>query len=284
MSSPDSSENAYVIDIEQAAETARLIEQDKLFTGATGGLFPEHPDLSQTETLLDIGCGPAGWTLDVAYAYPHIDVVGIDINPTMIDYAFAQANSQGLENVSFEVMDVRKALVFPANSFDLINARLIAAFMDRTSWPALLAECQRILKPGGLLRLTEAEVTITSSAALDTLDAFLYQAFMKQGRSFSAKGRSLGITHMFNTLLRDAGFVKIDKQAFIFDGSCGTEAYYNTTKNLELAFSLMKPYIVKSGLVEEAEFDKLYQALLIDMLEDTFIINSFGLIAWCVKP
>ncbi len=96
MSSPGSSENAYVIDIEQAAETARLIEQDKLFTSATGGLFPEQPDLSQTETLLDIGCGPGGWTLDVAYAYPDINVVGIDINPTMIDYGFAQANSAGL--------------------------------------------------------------------------------------------------------------------------------------------------------------------------------------------
>ncbi len=284
MSSPDSSENAYMIDIEQAAETARLIEQDKLFTGATGGLFPEQPDLSQTETLLDIGCGPGGWTLDVAYAYPDINVVGIDINPTMIDYGFAQANSQGLQNISFEIMDARKPLVFPDNSFDLINARFIVGFMDRTSWPALLAECQRVLKPGGLLRLTESEVGITSSAAFDQLQGFIYQAFIRQGRSFSANGRSFGIAHMFNTLLRDAGFVKIDKQPFLFDASCGTEAYYNGTKNFELAFLLLKPYIVRSGLAEEAEYDKLYQTLLIDMLEDTFIVNTFGLIAWGVKP
>ncbi len=284
MSSPDSSENAYVIDIEQAAETARLIEQDKLFTGATGGLFPEQPDLSQTETLLDIGCGPGGWTLDVAYAYPDINVVGIDINPTMIDYGFAQANSQGLQNVSFEIMDARKPLAFPANSFDLINARFIIGFMDRASWPVLLDECRRILKPGGLLRLTEGEVVITNSAAFDQLESFLYQALAKQGRSFSATGRSFGITHMFSTLLRNAGFEKIDKQPFLFDGSCGTEAYYNTTKNAELTFALLKPYIIKSGLAEEAEYDKLYQTMLIDMLEDMFIVNTFGLIAWGVKP
>ncbi len=181
-------------------------------------------------------------------------------------------------------MDARKPLTFPANSFDLINARFIVGFMDRTSWPTLLAECLRILKPGGLLRLTELEVAITNSAALDQLQGFICQAFIKQGRSFSANGRSFGITHMFNTLLRDAGFVKIDKQALVFDGSCGTEAYYNTTKDIELAFLLLKPYMIKSGLVEEAEYDKLYQTLLIDILEDTFIMNSFGLIAWGMKP
>ncbi len=284
MSSPDSSENSYVIDIELAAETARLIEQDKFFTDGTGGLFPEQPDLSQTETLLDVGCGPAGWTLEVAYTYPDFSVVGIDINPTMINYAFAQARSQSLRNISFEIMDARKPLIFPDNSFDLINARFIVGFMDRTSWPVLLSECRRVLKPGGLLRLTEAEVVISNSAALDQLESYLYQAFASQGRSFSPTGRSFGITHMFSTLLRDAGFVKIDRQPFLFDASYGTAAYYSASKNLELLFPLLKPYIIRSGLAREVEFDRLYQALLIDILEETFITNTFGLIAWGVKP
>jgi ubiquinone/menaquinone biosynthesis C-methylase UbiE len=120
-----SSKSEYVIDIEQPAETARLIEQSKLFTQAMGDLFPEPLDLSGVRRVLDLGCGPGEWTNAVACDYPQMNVVGVDINETMITYAHALARSQGRPNISFEMMDLKRPLAFADASFDLVNARFI---------------------------------------------------------------------------------------------------------------------------------------------------------------
>src|SRR6266545_1209784 len=103
-----SSNSSYIIDIEQPAETARLIEQSKLFTSAMGGLFPDELDLSGVGRVLDLGCGPGQWANDVAFEYPEWEVVGVDINATMIGYAHAFARSQGRPNISFEMMDITR--------------------------------------------------------------------------------------------------------------------------------------------------------------------------------
>ena len=44
--SNSSGKNTYVIDVENAAELARLIHQDRLTTKSMGGLLAEQPDLS----------------------------------------------------------------------------------------------------------------------------------------------------------------------------------------------------------------------------------------------
>src|SRR5689334_109931 len=69
-------DNSYFIDHESAAEMARLLDQDRLYTEAMGGFFSERSDLSMIQRILDIGCGPGGWVQEVAYAYPEKEVVG----------------------------------------------------------------------------------------------------------------------------------------------------------------------------------------------------------------
>src|SRR6266478_487898 len=152
---PPKNENTYFIDIESGAEMARLMNQDRFLTTIMGGVLSEQADLSHVHDILDIACGPGGWVLDVAYAYPQINVVGIDISQGMIEYARAQAKVQLLDNASFINMDALKPLQFLDHSFDLVNTRLICPFMLTTAWPSLLQECMRITRPGGIARLTE---------------------------------------------------------------------------------------------------------------------------------
>src|SRR5205807_8685362 len=122
------SESTYVIDAENAAEMARLTNQDRLVTKVMGGLFPERSDHSTIHEILDIACGPGGWVLDVAHAYPEKRVSGIDISTLMIEYARYQAYIQSLNHVSFKIMDALEPLDFPDNSFDFVNARFISGF------------------------------------------------------------------------------------------------------------------------------------------------------------
>ncbi len=57
-----------------------------------------------------------------AHRWPHMQVTGIDISRTTINYARAQAEVQNLKNVAFEEMDIYQPLAFPGASFDLVNA------------------------------------------------------------------------------------------------------------------------------------------------------------------
>ncbi len=282
MTSPDfsSQANNYFIDTQIPTETVRLIEQDKLLTQAMGGLLPEEPDLSTAEQILDLACGPGKWAIDLAFMYPNIEVMGVDLNATIMNYAGAIAKSRGLSNVTFEVMDIKKPLEFEDNTFDLVNARSIVALMDKGSWPSLLAECKRILKPGGLVRLTEGEAVVTNSSALQRLNTCLTQTMYRQGRTYSVDGNSYGIAYILGTLLRNAGFEKIGKRPFILDGSYGTELHYSGCKDAETLFPLLKPFFLRSGLVTEEEFDQLYQTMLIDTLGDDFTCITFELTTW----
>src|SRR5438552_2888090 len=110
-------ENSYVIDSENVAEMIRLLDQDRMVTKLMGGLFPERNDLDGIERILDIGCGPGGWTQEVAFASPEIEVVGIDISQTIISYAQVQAEVQGLRNAHFQLMDATQPLAFADQSF-----------------------------------------------------------------------------------------------------------------------------------------------------------------------
>jgi ubiquinone/menaquinone biosynthesis C-methylase UbiE len=280
----DSSQNKYVIDIEAAAETCRLMEQDRLVTQAMGDLFPERSDdLPHVRQILDIACGPGGWVLDVAFTYPEKEIVGVDINQTMIKYAFAQARVRKLQNVTFEFMDVRQPLEFQDASFDLVNARTICAFMDKASWPLLLVECKRVLRPGGCIRLTELEAGASNSLAGQRLQWLINQAFMREGRTFSVDGNSIGVIYMLARLLRDAGFSEVQQRAFVMDGSYGSDLHYNGCKDAEMAFSLLKPYLLKTALMDEEEYDRLYQQMLIDFMSDTYTGMYHGLTVWGSK-
>ena len=181
---PSENRSTYFVNPEEAEETARLLLQDRFVTKETGGVFPEDLDPNRVQVVLDLACGPGGWACDVARLYPHIDVIGVDISEKMMRYAQAHAQAQRLDNVSFQVMNVINPLEFPDASFDFVNARLISAFMPVTGWSAFIQECVRITRPGGLIRLTEAEWEFTNSAACERLADMLTKAMWLDGKSF----------------------------------------------------------------------------------------------------
>jgi SAM-dependent methyltransferase len=278
------SKSPYVIDSEQPTETARLIEQSKLFTQAMGGLFPDELDLSGVRRVLDLGCGPGQWANAVAFEYPEWEVVGVDINATMIAYATAFARVQGRSNISFESLDITRPLAFADASFDLINARFIVGFQDRATWPVLLSECRRVLTPGGLLLLSEAERSISTSPALQRVEGWLTRALYEQKRSFSVDGQTIGIVHMLSKLLEQADFVGIEQRPFLLDASCGSPLYASSLREFEVTYALLQPYLVGSAVVDAVTYDTAYHWMLAETRLDDFRCLAFGVSAWGSKP
>lgn len=278
------SESTYFIDAENAAEMARLTNQDRLLTQAMGGLFPPDIDLSNIHSVLDVGCGPGGWVLDVAHAYPKIKVTGIDVSKLMAEYARAQARVQWLDNATFIAMDALKPLEFLDNSFDLVNARFISSFTPKTAWPGVVQEFLRVLRPGGVIRLTEPEFPISNSPAVEHLVAMFARAMQKAGQSFSPDGRLMGITPMLSHFLRDANCQNIRVQGYVLDGSAGAEAYVSQYQNAMVFLKLLQPFIVRAGETTNEKFDKIYQQALFEMQMDSYCSVWYYLSAWGTKP
>lgn len=276
-------ENTYVIDSESAAEMARLMRQDHLLTHGMGGLFPEGLDMSRVQDVLDIACGPGGWVHEVAFAHTDINAVGVDISERMIAYATAQAQAQQLPNASFRVMNALQPLDFPDNSFDLVNTRLIVAFMLPEVWPKFVRECWRILRPGGVLRMTDLEWGLSNKPAFEKICDQFNQALHKAGQSFSPNGTHMGILPMLRRLASDAGYLNIGQKAHVIDFSYGLEAHEGFYHDLAAAFKLLQPFINKWGIASLADLDATYQQALKEMTEEDFCAVWILLTVWGYK-
>jgi SAM-dependent methyltransferase len=96
------------------------------------------------KAVLEVGCG-AG--VDLArFAKGGAVVTGVDLTQSAIDLATANFSQQGLTG-DFRVADGER-LPFADNAFDLVYAHGVVQY---TAQPKrLVAECHRVLKPGGL--------------------------------------------------------------------------------------------------------------------------------------
>ncbi len=273
--------NTYFINAESAAEMNRLTIQDHLLTQEMGGLLPKDINPSGISKVLDLACGPGGWVLDLASAYRHMEVVGVDLSEKMI----AHANSRKWPNTSFRVMNILQFLDFPDSTFDFVNIRLIFSFMTRDAWPKLLSECMRILRPGGTLRLTECERPLSNSAALEQWGDWMGQALQSVGVSFYLNERQVGITLMLSSLLQDAGCQSIKHMSFAIDFSAGGDAQGYMRDNSQLGFLLSRPFLLRMipSITEEDLIRTSTQAMK-DMELPHFRAVWYYLSAWGSKP
>ena len=272
---------AYVMKPGGSEEMARLMIQDQLITKGMGGIFPEWPSgLVQVESMLDLACGPGGWALEAAYTYQDIEVVGVDINPDMIAYATAQAEAQQRSNLHFQVMDIRKPLAFPDASFDLVNARLITAFMRPEQWTVLMQECLRILRPGGILRMTEVEWGCANKPALEKAYALLSLTMSRAGYTFSPGGYSLGVLAVLQRLFRNENFQNIHKMAHVIEYSADTEARDSIHHDLSSAFQTLTSFVTQYNVATEEEWQTLSRQALAEMYQEDFCGLWFLLTVW----
>lgn len=276
--------STYVLDAHSDEEIVRLFVQNSILKQYAGGLFPEQSDLSDIWDILDLGCGAGGWAVDVARAYPRINVMGVDLSIHMIMYGRAQSLIHQRENARFRLMNVLKPLDFPDQSFDLVNGRFLCSFVPPAVWPDLLRECLRVTRPGGIIRLTEAELAITNSPACERLNALGLQALRAAGLSFSPDGRHIGITPMLGPLLRQAGCQNIQNHTRALDYSRGMEACYAMTDNYVFSLKIARPFLLKAGAMTGEAFDALLQQAKVEMRSDDFCAIQFFLTTWGEKP
>ncbi|CAG7852550.1 SubName: Full=Related to methyltransferase {ECO:0000313/EMBL:CCA71907.1} [Serendipita indica DSM 11827] len=132
-------------------EFARLNKQHLALKLALSGLYtaPEVVEVilakrdGEKQKILDVGCGTGVWAVAMAKAFPHCEVVGIDLAPVPLGPEAIPPNCR------FELDDVNKELPHYYNQFSVVHARFIAGGLR--DFKKCKGEIERCLEPGGIM-------------------------------------------------------------------------------------------------------------------------------------
>lgn len=109
--------------------------------------------LQPGQRVLEVGPGPGRLLIPAARrVLPGGEVVGLDIQPGMIEKLRARAARKGVSNLAAVWGDATQSQ-FPPNRFDVVY--LCTVLGEIPNRQAALKECYTALKPGGVLSITE---------------------------------------------------------------------------------------------------------------------------------
>jgi ubiquinone/menaquinone biosynthesis C-methylase UbiE len=175
------------------------------------------PHLRPGMSLLDAGCGPGSITVGLARVVAPGETVGIDGSVETIEAARAHAESSGCGNVRFEAADVC-ALPFADATFDAAFAH---ALLQHLPFPLdALKELRRVLKPGGVIGVADADFD-------GALFAPENDAIARGTEIMRRMRRNPHVGKHLRALLHEAGFVRAVGSATAGSQGDETSVRYN---------------------------------------------------------
>ena len=117
------------------------------------------------ESILEVGFGTGHCLVEIAKAVgPSGKVLGIDISDQMLAHAQALMTKEGMADRAELKCGDAEQLPYEANSVDGIFFSFTLELFDTPELPKVLAECKRVLRPGG--RLVGVAVSVDVSVGL----------------------------------------------------------------------------------------------------------------------
>lgn len=98
---------------------------------------------NRNEKILDVACGTGKYTEE--FYKKNAIVVGIDFSKKMLEIA-----KRKNPHILYKLADLRKRLLFPANSFDKVNCAQVLKHLRYRELKFALKEFHRVIKPAGL--------------------------------------------------------------------------------------------------------------------------------------
>ncbi|GBB92126.1 hypothetical protein RclHR1_01970008 [Rhizophagus clarus] len=135
-------------DSHEAIDRAHIFHFFQRFLFQSNFSSPIDERLTQEKCkVLDIGCGPGTWLLDLASKYENSLFYGIDNNSI-----YPSEIKPG--NLNFIKADMFDRFPFPDNEFDFVHQGL-TSFINPDQLNFIISEMIRVTKPGGYIELLE---------------------------------------------------------------------------------------------------------------------------------
>ena len=205
--------------------------------------------------LLDVGCGPASITADLAERVAPGRVVALDAAAGALEAARATLRERGLsEKVEVTSGDVM-ALPFEDASFDVVHAHQV---LQHLADPVgALAEMRRVTRPGGIVAVRDA--------VYSAMTWFPEPAGMEQWRSvYMATARANGGEPDAGSRLlswaRAAGFADASASASTWCYATPADRAWQSQTWAQRCLTSFGPRAVELGLVDRADLETMAQA------------------------
>lgn len=301
--------NDYPVDPNSGVELHRLYRQDALMTERVSGYLPPNIHGSQVHTILDLGCGPGAWLIEMARRHSHLHCSGIDISEHMIAYAQNLAKTEPFhDRLRFSVGSF-DTLPFPDATFDFVNARNVQWFLASEGRDSVAQEWYRVLRPGGWLRFIGIQVPFTNSAAFETITELFLGILGARGKTLSLSTcspeaqekvehlrqtytpflsnipRDIGVVVELRGMLEHLDCEEIQVSSHVIDFSYNSEDREAWVRNMLLSHESYKPFFLNeiAGLSQQ-HLETLYAVSREELASPTFLGIEFFLSVWGKKP
>ena len=205
--------------------------------------------------LLDVGCGPASITADLAERVAPGQVVALDAASGALEAARATLRERGLcEQVEVTCGDVM-ALPFEDASFDVVHAHQV---LQHLADPVgALAEMRRVTRPGGIVAVRDA--------VYSAMTWFPEPAGMEQWRSvYMATARANGGEPDAGSRLlswaRAAGFSDVTASASTWCYATPADRAWQSETWAQRCLTSFGPRAVELGLADRADLETMAEA------------------------
>lgn len=277
-----SRDSSYFLADDGFVEQSRLVLQDQLVTAAVG-YFPPDIAPSDLQDILDVGCGPGGWLLDIVTIYPHLRAIGIDNSEAILTLA-AHLQKAEMQSLRFQYMDARKTLDFPDASFDYIQVRLAQSFLHKHMWADFLRECYRLLRPRGTLRVIDLETVLANTPGADKMHGLPPLVYSRAGLIFSETGRSQGILAGLRALVPQIGFVNPQVLLHPIDASYGAAGHAISIEDTRLIHAGWKDFIAEKLDMSIEELEEIVEQGISEMIQPGSACISILFSVYAQKP
>ena len=193
--------------------------------------------LHNPRLILDAGCGPGRWVLDMAQEFPKASVIGVDIAPPPA--------SSSTSNALFVRANVLDSLPFNRAIFDFVHMRLMSMAIPIDKWQRVLGEMRYLTQPGGWIELLELGLPEFNNDIWNWVDAL---------------GRQYGIDIFPGPRLarwmHKAGLVNVQhREIMLTDHADGKTAQLLIQDCLSMA-ELLRPEILSKSITTAMKYDQ----------------------------
>ncbi|KAG0057010.1 hypothetical protein BGZ83_002248 [Gryganskiella cystojenkinii] len=214
-------------------------------------LFKEkniHVPIPENGRVIDLGCGAATWTMDMATELGTVNFVGVDISPIYPTLIHPR-------NCAFYNENILNGISQPDNSFDTAYMRNVAPGFTFDQWQVALKEVFRLLKPGGWLESVESDVMIQDAGPYTEM-CFEYLRFSMACRNVDPAT----VVRNLNQLFISVGFVDVVvKEYQIPFGDYGGQLGKLWRQNMFSVLETVKPLLAKVKGVDVSQVGEMYR-------------------------